>query len=57
MIQPVEKKYCIGNLVQVMPNTEACHLIVSVDEIILLRVGDRILVNMSKIMLEYICRN
>lgn len=45
MIQPVEKKYCIGDLVQVMPNTEACHLIVSVDEIILLKVGDKILVN------------
>lgn len=45
MIQAIDKKYCIGNLVQLMPYTDACHLIVSADEIILLKVGNKVLVN------------
>lgn len=45
MIQAIDKKYCIGNLVQLMPYTDTCHLIVSADEIILLKVGDKVLVN------------
>lgn len=45
MIQAIDKKYCIGNLVQLMPYTDACHFIVSTDEIILLKVGDKVLVN------------
>lgn len=45
MIKAIDKQYCIGNLVQLMPYTDACHLIVSADEIILLKVGDKVLVN------------
>lgn len=45
MIQAIDKKYCIGNLVQLMPYTDDCHFIVSTDEILLLKVGDKVLVN------------
>lgn len=45
MIKAIDKQYCIGNLVQLMPYTDACHLIVSANEIILLKVGDKVLVN------------
>lgn len=45
MIEAIDKKYCIGNFVQLMQNTDVCHLIVSADEIILLKVGDKVLVN------------
>ncbi len=45
MIQAIDKKYCVGNLVQLMPYTDVCHFIVSTDEIILLKVGDKVLVN------------
>ena len=34
MIQAIDKKYCIGNLVQLKQNTDACNLIVSADEVI-----------------------
>lgn len=45
MIQAIDKKYCIGNLVQLMQHTNTSHLIVSADEIILLKIGSRVLVN------------
>lgn len=45
MIQAIDKKYCIGDLVQLMPYTDTCHFIVSTDEIILLKIGDKVLVN------------
>ena len=45
MIKAIDKKYCIGDLVQLMPYTDSCHLIVNADEIILLKVGDKVLVN------------
>ena len=45
MIKAINKKYCIGDLVQLMPDTDSCHLIVNADEIILLKVGDKVLVN------------
>lgn len=45
MIKAIDKKYCVGDLVQLMPATHVCHLIVSADEIILLKVGDDVLVN------------
>lgn len=45
MIQAIDKKYCIGDLVQLMPYTDSCHLIVNANEIILLKVGSKILVN------------
>ena len=42
MIKAIDKKYCIGDLVQLMPYTDSCHLIVNADEIILLKVGDNL---------------
>ncbi len=45
MIKAIDKKYCRGNLVQLMPITSYCHLITSADEIILLKIGDKVLVN------------
>lgn len=45
MVQAIDKKYCIGDLVQLMPYTDTCHFIVSTDEIILLKIGDKVLVN------------
>ncbi len=45
MIQAIDKKYCIGNLVQLMTYTSFFHFIVSTDEIIFLKVGDKVLVN------------
>lgn len=45
MIQAIDKKYCIENLVQLMPPRGSSQLIVCADEIILLKVGDKVLVN------------
>lgn len=45
MIKAINQKYCKGNLVQLMPHTDECHLIVSANEIILLKIGDKVLVN------------
>ena len=45
MVEAIDKKYCIGDFVQLMAYTDACQLIVSNDEIILLKIGDRVLVN------------
>lgn len=45
MIKAIDKKYCVDNLVQLMPYTDTCHLIVSADEIILLKIGNDILIN------------
>lgn len=45
MIKAIDKKYCIDNLVQLMPYTDVCHLIVSADEIILLKTGNGVLIN------------
>lgn len=45
MIKSVDKKYCHGNLVQLMPHTDTCHLIMNQDEIILLKIGNKVLIN------------
>lgn len=45
MIKAIAKKYCVDNLVQLMPHTDICHLIVSTDEIILLKTGNGVLIN------------
>lgn len=45
MIKAVLEKYCKDNLVQLMPYTDHCQLIISADEILFLKIGNRILVN------------
>lgn len=45
MIKYINKKYCKDDLVQLMLSCDFSNLIVSADEIILLKIGDKILVN------------
>lgn len=45
MIKAINSKYCKNGLVQVMPYTAETHLILSSNEIILLKLGDKILIN------------
>lgn len=45
MIKAIDSNYCIGDFVQLMPYTDACQLIMSTDEILLLKVGNKVLVN------------
>lgn len=45
MILAIDKKYCIGDLVQLMPRTDTFHFIVNTDEILLLKIEDKVLVN------------
>lgn len=48
MIQAINSKYCKNGLVQIMPYTAETHLILSPDEIILLKQGNKILINKYK---------
>lgn len=48
MIKAIDKKYCKGNLVQLMHLSDACNFIVSTDEIILLKSNGNVLVNNYK---------
>lgn len=45
MIKAIDSKYCKDNLVQLMPLTDVCQLIMDTDEIILLKIGNNILIN------------
>lgn len=45
MIKAIYEKYCIGDLVQVMSHTDTTQLIVSADEIILLKTGNKVIIN------------
>lgn len=45
MIKAIDKQYCKNNLVQLMNTSNFCNLIVSDDEIILLKTGDTVLIN------------
>ena len=45
MIEAIDKKYCIDNLIQLMPYTDEFHLITSANEIILLKTRAGILIN------------
>lgn len=45
MIRAVSEKYCKDNLVQLMPYIDQCQLIMDTDEILFLKIGNRILVN------------
>lgn len=45
MIKAIASKYCRENLVQLMNITDNCQLIVSADEIILLKIGNSVLIN------------
>lgn len=45
MLKVVDKKYCKGDLVQLMPCSDSSQLIISADEIILLKMGDIVFIN------------
>lgn len=45
MVEAIDKKYCHNNLVQLMHRENNVNLIISDDEIILLKLGDKVLVN------------
>lgn len=45
MIKSIDSKYCKDNLVQLMPYTDECQLIMDTDEILLLKIGDEVLIN------------
>lgn len=45
MVEAIDKKYCHNNLVQLMHRENSVNLIISDDEILLLKLGDNILVN------------
>lgn len=45
MIKAIDSKYCIEDLVQLMPYTDACQLIMNADEILLLKIGNKVLIN------------
>lgn len=45
MIEAIDKKYCHNNLVQLMHRENSINLIISDDEILLLKLGDKILIN------------
>lgn len=45
MIEAVNKKYCNNNLIQLMHRENTCNLIVSDEEILLLRLGDKVIIN------------
>lgn len=45
MIREVEEKYYTNDFVQLTVGTDDCHLIMSADEIILLKIGDKVLID------------
>lgn len=45
MIYAINSKYCKNGLIQIMPRTAETHLILSSDEIILLKLGEEVLIN------------
>lgn len=45
MVEAIDKKYCHNNLVQLMHRENTVNLIISDEEILLLKLGDKVLVN------------
>lgn len=45
MIKAIDEKYCKNDLVQLMPVSSQSQLITSADEILFLKVGDKVLIN------------
>ena len=45
MIEAIDKKYCHNGLVQLMHRSNTINLIISAEEILLLKLGDSVLIN------------
>jgi len=45
MIKAIDKKYCVGDMVQLMPLSDYFQLIMDANEVVLLKVGNNVLIN------------